>query len=95
MVKILSQFMAVQKLWAITLVLMSGCAAQHPQVAATQSSSLTGDNQARCKTEALTGSLIPTKVCATKAQSDQQVQAFRDQVDAAKTSSSRPGASPH
>jgi hypothetical protein len=95
MIKTVSHVIAVEGLWVVTLVLMIGCAAQHPQVAATQASSLTGDNQVACRREALTGSLVPTKVCATKAESDQEVRAFRDQVDAAKTSASRPGVSPH
>jgi hypothetical protein len=89
MVKTVSQFMAVQKLWVVALVLTSGCAAQPPQLAATQKTTVTGDDQLTCVTEQSTGSLIPTRVCTTKAQRDRTVKDTEDAMAAANGSAAQ------
>lgn len=86
MVKRVSKFMAVHKLWVVALVLMSGCAAQPPQVAATQQTAVVRDDQVTCVTEQPTGKLIPAKVCSSKAQRDRTVQDTQDALAIAKAS---------
>jgi hypothetical protein len=86
MIKTVSQFMAVQKLWVVALVLTSGCAAQPPQLAATQKTTVAGDDQVTCVNEQPTGSLIPTRVCETKAQRDRSVKDTEDLMAIAKGS---------
>ena len=89
MVKTASQFMAAHKLWLVALVLTSGCAAQPPQVAATQQAAVSGDDQYTCVTEPSTGSLIPTKTCTTKAQRDRTVKDTEDAMAIAKGSAAQ------
>ena len=89
MIKTVPQFVAVQKLWMVVFVLASGCAAQAPQVAATQNTSVAGDDQVTCVTEASTGSLIPTRVCTTKAQRDRTVKDTQDAMAIAKGSAAQ------
>lgn len=89
MVKTVSQLMAVQKLWVVALVLASGCAAQPPQSAATQQTTVAGDDQVTCVTEQSTGSLIPTRVCTTKAQRDRTVKDTEDAMAIAKGSAAQ------
>jgi hypothetical protein len=71
---------------ALALVLTSGCASQNPPVAATQKTSATGDDQVKCSTELPTGTMIPTKVCQSKAAGDRSVQDIKDALADAKNS---------
>jgi hypothetical protein len=89
MVKTVSKFMAAHKLWVGALMLMSGCAAQSPQVAATRQTAVAADDQITCVTEQPTGKLIPTRVCTTKAQRDRTVQDTEDAMAIAKASAAQ------
>jgi hypothetical protein len=90
MIKTVLRFMPLQVPWLVALVLMSGCAAQNPQVASTQKTSATGDNQVTCRTEPVTGSLVPTKVCSSKDDNERGVRNIEDQVVVAHGTSSAP-----
>jgi hypothetical protein len=77
----------------VALVLTSGCASEHPQmVAATQKTSAPGDDHITCLTELPTGTLIPTRVCKSKAAGDSGVQTIKDAVNQAKVAP-HPGSS--
>jgi hypothetical protein len=90
MIKTFSQLTALRAPWLVAFALASGCAAEHPQVAATPKSSVTGDNQVTCNTAPLTGSLIPTQVCTSKDENDRGVRNIEDQVAVAHGTTSAP-----
>lgn len=76
----------------VAVVLTSGCASEHPQVAATQKTSAPGGDQITCLTELPTGTLVPTRVCKSKAAGDSGVQTIKDAVTQAKVAP-HPGSS--
>jgi hypothetical protein len=67
--------------------LAAGChapAPRPPPAAAPKTVSSAKAEGIQCRTERLTGSLLPTRICTTKAQRDQQdanARAFRDAVN--------------
>ncbi len=90
MVKTISQFVAVQRLWLIAVVLTGGCAAQPPQLAANQKTTVAADDQVTCVAGETTGTLIPAKkICTTKAERERTVKDTADAMAIAKGSAAQ------